>query len=68
MRVGVCVGKSYIAELILQWSVVHVAVNETQWPWSFTEAQQIYNVRMSEPVEEEESEKMKRRSKMQKKK
>ena len=39
----------YTVQLVLQGSVVHVAVDETLGSWSFTEAQQVHDVWMSEP-------------------
>lgn len=44
----VCHG-SYVVQLVLQRSVFHVAVDETHGFLSLTEAQQIYDVLMSEP-------------------
>lgn len=51
MCVSVCV--CYLLQLVLQGSVFHVVVDETHRSGSFTDTQQIYNVRMPEPKEQD---------------
>ena len=50
-----CVCVCYIEQLVLQGFVLHVVVDQTHSSWSFTEAQQIYDVWMSEPGEGDHS-------------
>lgn len=48
-----CLRVCYIVQFVLQGLVLHVVVDQTDRSWSFTEAQQVDDVWMSEPDEED---------------
>lgn len=48
----ICLWLCYIVQLVLQWFLLHVAVDETQWFWSLAEPQKVYDVWMPEPKED----------------